>query len=563
MKVAPTPAVGETRDEFKFKKQPKFDDNTGATSSYTCLDRVLELGRKLFAGYNKLQVSHRGMYSLERLKAFQAYCEKTSTAHAVAVCLLTPVPPLLGIVLLECIPVVDPDLGWKANFGFWVRFFLSGMIIALCTTYQISGLIERLHLSLLKSVRIAVMVMTLYAGTLVVIAAVWVFPVPFGVVVGIGPCFLVFSFILVFTIGLKTFKANPGLTHEIQLQFCVLGVQGLIAILYPAFSGIYAKASSNERAGLVLLLPLTKLTMKNIVAWASSHLEDQVPLIAVFSIEVFNALYVATCMQSTKSTLATVIIISFDVVSGIFTFYSLIHRTRAIQRQMQRLEADLATEKHESGDLVPKVMAASQHLRSFRTRRGPVIRVRAPLRLLLDVENERVLESLTRHLVSFEKREAVRVPIATKMGIPQGEDQKLELVESALQLLFNCEYHVLVEYVECAVPLIFGIYLSILCQLPSRKFYPMTRDMVGGQLESMLTSLSVYVALEILSFVVMHVALTCKFKLSALYLLAFVLETQVVQIQARLFFWIVFILQFTLQHYGVDFSFHFAWIHQH
>ncbi|KAE8896325.1 hypothetical protein PF003_g19893 [Phytophthora fragariae] len=258
MKVAPTPAVGETRDEFKFKKQPKFDDNTGATSSYTCLDRVLELGRKLFAGYNKLQVSHRGMYSLERLKAFQAYCEKTSTAHAVAVCLLTPVPPLLGIVLLECIPVVDPDLGWKANFGFWVRFFLSGMIIALCTTYQISGLIERLHLSLLKSVRIAVMVMTLYAGTLVVIAAVWVFPVPFGVVVGI-----------------------------------------------------------------------------------------------------------------------------------------------------------------------------------------------------------------------------------------------------------------------------------------------------------------VYVALEILSFVVMHVALTCKFKLSALYLLAFVLETQVVQIQARLFFWIVFILQFTLQHYGVDFSFHFAWIHQH
>lgn len=77
----------------------------------------------------------------------------------------------------------------------------------------------------------------------------------------------------------------------------------------------------------------------------------------------------------------------------------------------------------------------------------------------------------------------------------------------------------------------------------------------------MLTSLSVYVALEILSFVVMHVALTWKFKLSALYQLAFVLETQVVQIQARLFFWIVFILQFTLQHYGVDFSFHFAWIH--
>lgn len=310
-----------------------------------------------------------------------------------------------------------------------------------------------------------------------VISVVWIFPVTFGVVVGIGPCFLVFGVILVFTIGLKPFNTNPGLAHEMQLQFCVLGVQGLIAILYPALSGIYTKASSNERAGLVLLLPLTKLIMKNIVAWASSHWEDHVPLIAVFPIEVFNALYVATCMQSTKSTLATIVIITFDVVSGIFTLYSLVNRTRAIQRQMQRLEADLPSEKHASGELIPKVMTASQHLNSFRTRRGSVIRVRAPLKLLLGVENERVLDSLTRHLAWFEKREAIRDPNA------QDDDHKLELAESSLQLLFNCEYHVLVEYVECAEPIIFGIYSSIQCQLPSRKFYPMTHDMERGQLE--------------------------------------------------------------------------------
>jgi hypothetical protein len=61
--------------------------------------------------------------------------------------------------------------------------------------------------------------------------------------------------------------------------------------------------------------------------------------------------------------------------------------------------------------------------------------------------------------------------------------------------------------------------------------------------------------------VVMHLALKRKFKLSALYQLAFVLETHVVQIQTRLLFWIVFVLQFTLQHYGVDFTFRFDWIH--
>lgn len=92
MKVAPTPVVIDTGRELK--TQSKFGDSPKAISSQepanTCIDRVLGCARKLIAGYNKLQVSHRGMYSLERLKAFQAYCENTSTARAVAVCLLTP-----------------------------------------------------------------------------------------------------------------------------------------------------------------------------------------------------------------------------------------------------------------------------------------------------------------------------------------------------------------------------------------------------------------------------------------------------------------------------------------
>ncbi|EGZ13026.1 hypothetical protein PHYSODRAFT_334853 [Phytophthora sojae] len=96
------------------------------------------------------------------------------------------------------------------------------------------------------------------------------------------------------------------------------------------------------------------------------------------------------------------------------------------------------------------------------------------------------------------------------------EELQLELVESTLELLFHCEYHALVEYVEYAVPILFGVYLTILCQLPTHKYYPHTRDMEPRQLESMVENLSVYVALEVLSFVVMHIALKRKFMLSAL-----------------------------------------------
>ncbi|KAG6614990.1 uncharacterized protein IUM83_08796 [Phytophthora cinnamomi] len=109
--------------------------------------------------------------------------------------------------------------------------------------------------------------------------------------------------------------------------------------------------------------------------------------------------------------------------------------------------------------------------------------------------------------------------------------------------------------------MLFGVYPSILYQLPVHKFYPHTRALEAGQLEGMLTNIAIYATLEVLSFIGMHVALKRKFNLTALFQLAFVLETHVVQLQSRMFVWIVFILQFTLAHYGVDFTLQFAWLH--
>ncbi|KAE9357692.1 hypothetical protein PR003_g1631 [Phytophthora rubi] len=459
--------------------------------------KLLNFGRKLAAGYNKLQISHRGMYSIERLHAYQAYCDKTSTVRAIAVCVLTPVPSLLAIVLIECFPLRDPLLGWEANYMFWIRFYISGVLICIGLTYQATDMVDRVKISLLQRLVMSIVAMSIYVGTVMLVSYLWIFPVPFGIVLGIGPCFAVFLTALIVTIGPTTFKANPGLGDELKLQFYVLATEGAISVIYPAFSSVYLRASSTGRAGLVLLLPVIKILTKNIVAWSSSHVEDCIPVVTVFSIEVFNALYVATCMQSTKSTLVTIIIITSDVLNVVLAFRSLLHRSRALEDQHRRSQLTASEgNKHEPVELMTTVMTSFQHLRTFRTRKGREIR-----------------------------------------------------------------YHALVEYVECAVPILFGVYLTILYQLPVHEYYPHTRDLEAGQLEGMLMSLSVYVTLEVLSFVGMHMALKRKFHLSALYQLAFVLETHVVQLQSRMFVWIVFILQFTLAHYGVDFTFQFAWLH--
>ncbi|KAE9361091.1 hypothetical protein PF008_g1377 [Phytophthora fragariae] len=181
--------------------------------------KLLNFGRKLAAGYNKLQISHRGMYSIERLHAYQAYCDKTSTVRAIAVCVLTPVPSLLAIVLIECFPLRDPLLGWEANYMFWIRFYISGVLICIGLTYQATDMVDRVKISLLQRLVMSIVAMSIYVGTVMLVSYLWIFPVPFGIVLGIGPCFAVFLTALIVTIGPTTFKANPGLGDEDETQF--------------------------------------------------------------------------------------------------------------------------------------------------------------------------------------------------------------------------------------------------------------------------------------------------------------------------------------------------------
>lgn len=127
------------------------------------------------------------MYSIERLQAFQAYYKKASVARALAVWVLTLVPSLLAILFIECIPLSDPALGWKANYMFWIRFFISGIIVLMGSTYQVTDMVDRVKISLLQSFCMSVLGFGIYIATVVAIAYLWVFPVPFGFVIGIGP----------------------------------------------------------------------------------------------------------------------------------------------------------------------------------------------------------------------------------------------------------------------------------------------------------------------------------------------------------------------------------------
>lgn len=59
-------------------------------------------------------------------------------------------------------------------------------------------------------------------------------------------------------------------------------------------------------------------------------------------------------------------------------------------------------------------------------------------------------------------------------------------------MLFRLEYLVLVEYIESVIPMVYVIYLSIVFNLPSAKYYPHTRTLTSDQLQTNIGSIMVY-----------------------------------------------------------------------
>lgn len=125
--------------------------------------------------------------------------------------------------------------------------------------------------------------------------------------------------------------------------------------------------------------------------------------------------------------------------------------------------------------------------------------------------------------------------------------QKTRVIHEKLQLLFNCEYITLVEYIECIAPVIYAIYLPVLYVLPNALYVPNARDLNAESVYTLIVNLFCYGCLKVASFITLHGILK-KFAFSPVYQVAFVLKTQMLPVQDKLIVWLLFALQFTIDH---------------
>lgn len=129
---------------------------------------------------------------------------------------------------------------------------------------------------------------------------------------------------------------------------------------------------------------------------------------------------------------------------------------------------------------------------------------------------------------------------ASSVQAESGETLDFNELDHKLQKLFDrCEHVLLTEFIECAVPLFYALYVIILSRLPNTTFYPETEHLDTAQLWKTVQNAVLYALLECASLLYMYLLLSWKLRISELHMLAFVLERDAIMLQSVFMSWVI------------------------
>lgn len=537
-----------------------------------------------------MRFPHRGSYSVERLLALDDYCKRTSLWRAIAVCTVFALLALSISVLMESISLQNPCDGAPRNFGAWVRLFFLQLICSIGQIVLFNRLVPQLALSAGRIARLGIATSSCYVVMMIAISLGWEYPVPMGLAIGTLPFGLFQTVFFLQAIGLQRLRASANLRQQLGKPLKIIRAQGSMLTLFMVFSACYHRLPSPSRPFLVILLPVIKLLTQYDVARTTKDLEDSQPCIVAFCVEVFNAVYSVTSMVGAGGSIlwTTLLIMAFDGLEFALVLREL--RLGMARIRQSQLKLALSSPQIDSVrpaapllDAIVKLCQQPGVLSGNLNSQTPPIRIYSSLSKRPADQTPVTMKNLLNGPIASKLRSAcggasaLSVVALPHQVLPAAESKpsrqakpldaivsdspltsseeltmcaKHELVKSGLELLFECEYHLLVEYVECLVPLIYAIYFAVLCRLPSAAYYPHTRDLAPSQAQAIVLSLLTYAGLEVASFLLMSAAVWRQCGVRPVLLLAFVLENHVLESQGELLIWYISLLQFPLQHFG-------------
>ncbi|EGZ19516.1 hypothetical protein PHYSODRAFT_298042 [Phytophthora sojae] len=186
-----------------------------------------------------------------------------------------------------------------------------------------------------------------------VVSELWGFPVPFysNTVSVVVP--LVFAVSLRVTIGPRAFRTILSRKEQWRRSSRISMLQGFMYAIYPVYEVLFGRTKNTPyELPVILLLPVLKLLMKFVFAASATYKEEIVPSQVVFTVDFYNAFYVATFLNS-LSTISLVAIMGVDLLqTGL--------EVQEIHAKMQRVLAGLAQTNSgqisgHRGDLLEKI----------------------------------------------------------------------------------------------------------------------------------------------------------------------------------------------------------------
>ncbi|ETP41514.1 hypothetical protein F442_11401 [Phytophthora nicotianae P10297] len=536
--------------------------------------------------WDTLQVELHGHYSAERLLELQNYSNTASIPGLTAIILFTPLPCLFTVILADFTPFNSPEVGTDSNMIFWLRGSMVVWFFTLSFVVQFREMMPKLPMTQARGFGVTLLVSTgvmLYCYSLSHIIG---FPVPFLMVMG-APVWTTLLLSCFAISWVKHVRADTRVQGQIVDGLKVFVIQISMIVIYPFYIYCFTKLSHVAQAAFSLLLHVIKMTIKNGISRYIRSQTDMKPEIVIFNVEVFNALFASFCMQNSSTKLTIAVIMAADLLHIAISLREVLLMLRELKEIKRQLDLNEALVRGPEPTVNPSMNAMTRacsilkHMSGFDKdtldqhskrsskqsatlwcfRRDNKVHPHSKARTSVAVH-----DSTSK---SQEPREDQPTEADIKCCTPPPETLEYRLekikvvyVHKVARLLHLVEFMILVEYTEVIVPVVYSIYVGAMSYLPNRVYYPQLADMGAAGLQSTLSNVLLYGFLEFISILVLEFVLRKSIKYSPVCQLGFVLRNQWKMVQSKLVLWVLYVVQSSLVHFGADYSFQFAWLHQ-
>jgi hypothetical protein len=290
----------------------------GLQSRMRCFPITFVKGGLEYLHNIKTEHQYLGRYSIEKLCAFHEYQQRTSIFRVIAVVLFTPVPTMITLWLLDCMPLRDPRGGAKHHATTFLRSMVSHAVMTymfLMAGKQALGLTARNSAySHTKVAKISLCVAVCLETYCVIVAFAWRFPTPFREFSGVpvwGTLTVIFN--LVF--------AKRDLTRafgRLKRYIPVVGTQLVLFYFLLLLSVGFAAVPLEAQIGLILAFPAVKLTIKRALWKYARNLDDISADVTICMVEISGSLYQTVCMQYVQNNLLALVIMILDFLQAAF-----------------------------------------------------------------------------------------------------------------------------------------------------------------------------------------------------------------------------------------------------